>query len=96
MKDQLTKVWTWARNKYGRIITAAGFLLSGTETFDITPIKDPLEGLFGAHGHAVVSGLTIGCFGLSFIRHQQIAHRVTKLQEAVAPMPVPSKDVPEK
>lgn len=96
MKEKLQKLWAWCRDKYGRLITGAGFVLSGLETFDISPIRDPLEGMFGKHGHAVVSFLTVGCFVLSFIRHQQIANRVTKLKEAVAPVSVPPKDVPEK
>lgn len=93
MKAWIQKLIAWARDKYGRIITFAGFLLSGIETFDITPIRDPLESVIG---HVGVSIATIGCFVLSFIRHQQVAGRVTKLKEAVAPIPVPSKDVPEK
>lgn len=93
MKAWLQKLITWFRNKYGRIITFLGFALSGIETFDITPIRDPLESIIG---HVGVSIATVACFVLSFIRHQQVAQRVTKLKEAVDPMPVPPKDVPEK
>jgi hypothetical protein len=93
MNERLQTLWTWCRNKYGRLVTAAGFLLSGIETFDITPIRDPLESVIG---HVGVSIATIACFALSFVRHQQVAARVTKLKEAVAPITVPPKDVPEK
>lgn len=93
MNISLQKLVAWARDKYGRIITAAGFLLSGVESFDISPIRDPLESVIG---HVGVSIATIGCFVLSFLRHQQVAGRVTKLKEAVAPVTVPPKDVPEK
>jgi len=93
MKQKLQAFLLWCRNKYGRLITGAGFLLSGVETFDITPIKDPLESIIG---HVGVSVATVGFFLLSYIRHQQVANRVTKLKEAVAPVDVPPKDVPEK
>lgn len=93
MKAWLQKLIAWARDKYGRIVTFLGFALSGVETFDITPIRDPLENIIG---HVGVSIATVVCFVLSFIRHQQVAQRVTKLKEAVAPVPVPAKDVPEK
>lgn len=93
MKEKLQSFLAWCRDKYGRLITGAGFLLSGIETFDITPIKDPLESIIG---HVGVSIATVGCFLLSFMRHQQVAQRVTKLKEAVAPVTVPPTDVPEK
>lgn len=93
MNISLQKLVAWARNKYGRIVTALGFALSGIETFDLTPIKDPLESIIG---HVGVSIATVACFVLSYIRHQQVAGRVTKLKEAVAPIAVPPKDVPEK
>ena len=93
MKAQLHKLIAWARNKYGRAITTVGFFLSGIETFDITPIKDPLESIIG---HVGVSIATVACFVLSFLRHQQVANRVTKLREAVSPVSVPPQDVPQK
>jgi hypothetical protein len=68
----MTAIIAWLRAKYGRIVTTAGFLLSGIETFDITPIRDPLENLIG---HVGVSVATIACFVLSFLRHQQVANR---------------------
>jgi hypothetical protein len=93
MSDRLQKLLTWARDKYGRIVTALGFALSGVETFDLTPIKDPLESIIG---HVGVSIATVACFVLSYIRHQQVAQRVTKLKADMAPEAVPAKDVPEK
>jgi hypothetical protein len=62
----------WCRAKAGRIITAIGALLSGVENFDITPIKTPLEDFIG---HRAVMGLIVLLFGLSWVRHQQIANR---------------------
>lgn len=92
MNAFLQKFWTWCRNKYGRIITVTGALLSGTETFDITPIRDPLEGMFGRWGHQIVMGLTVGLFVLSWARHQQTAKRVDALEQPPkAPQPVPEK-----
>lgn len=63
---------TWLRAKFGRIVTVVGFFFSGVETFDISVIKDPLEGLLG---HRVVLFLTVACFVLSFVRHQQVANK---------------------
>lgn len=90
MKAQLQRFVTWCRNKYGRIVTAVGAVFSSIETFDITAIKDPLEGMFGRWGHQIVMGLTVGLFVLSWARHQQIAKRVSALEQ-VAPKLVPEK-----
>lgn len=89
MKAFLQKFVAWCRNKYGRIITVAGALLSSMETFDITPIKDPLEGMFGRYGHQIVMGLTVGLFVLSWARHQQIAKRISQLEAQIPPKGVP-------
>jgi len=70
------KIWQWFKNKAGRIISSAGVLLSGVETFDITPIKDPLEGFIG---HKGVMGLTVALFLASYIRHQYVANQHPKL-----------------
>lgn len=78
----LQSIWTWTKNKFGRLVSALGILLSGIETFDITPIKDPLEQLFG---HRVVLGITLGLFLASYIRHQYVA----SLHPATAPLPPP-------
>jgi hypothetical protein len=78
------KLIQWARNKAGRIITSVGILLSGVENFDVTPIKDPLEGFLG---HRVVMGLIVALFVSSYIRHQQIANR-----HAAVPLPPPQPD----
>lgn len=89
--NALQKFWTWCRNKYGRIVTVAGAVLSSTETFDITPIKDPLEGMFGTYGHQIVMSLTVGLFMLSWARHQQIAKRISSLEAQIPPKAVPEK-----
>lgn len=64
---------TWFRNKFGRIVTAAGFLLTSVEGFDISPIKDPLEGILG---HIWVLRITVALFLLSWFRHQYTASKV--------------------
>lgn len=66
---------TWLRNKFGRIVTSVGLLLSGVETFDISAIRDPLEQLTS---HKFVLFVTVACFALSWLRHQQIANQVGK------------------
>jgi len=66
------KIWLWLVAKFGRIITAVGATLSGVETFDITPIKDPLEQITS---HRFVMGVTVLCFALSWWRHHQAAKR---------------------
>lgn len=71
----LSTLWLWCKNKFGRIVTAIGFFFSGVETFDISPIKDPLEGLTS---HRFVLFLTVACFALSWVRHQQVANKVGK------------------
>jgi hypothetical protein len=68
----LRSIWQWARNKCGRIVSAAGILLSGVETLDISPIKDPLEGIIG---HKGVLWVTCGLFAASWFRHQWVANQ---------------------
>lgn len=69
------KILIWCRNKFGRIVTAAGIFLSGIDVFDISPLKEPLTGLIGAKGVQVA---VIGCFVLSWARHQYVASQVPK------------------
>lgn len=76
----LKSIWNWTRNKFGRIVSSAGILLSGIETLDISPIKDPLEGLIG---HKGVLWITCGLFAASYVRHQWVA----SLHPIVAPLP---------
>jgi hypothetical protein len=65
----------WLKDKFGRIVSALGLLLSGIDTFDITPIKDPLEGFIG---HKGVMGVTVALFLASYIRHQYVANQHPK------------------
>lgn len=69
----MNAVWTWFRNKLGRITTGAGIILQGIETIDISVIKDPLESFLG---HKGVQAIIIGLFVLSFVRHQVVANKV--------------------
>lgn len=80
----LTSIWTWAKAKFGRIVSAAGVLLSGVETLDISPIKDPLEGIIG---HKGVLWITCGLFVASWFRHQWVANQHPKEPSLPAPTP---------
>ena len=73
----MTKLWTWFKNKLGRITTGLGFALQGIDTLDITSIKDPLESWIG---HKGVQAVVIGLFAVSYLRHQYVASQnpVTK------------------
>lgn len=62
----------WIRNKFGRIITVLGALLQGVDTFNITPIKQPIEDLIG---HKWLQVLIVGLFVLSYLRHQYVASK---------------------
>lgn len=68
-------VLQWLKDKLGRIVSALGTMLSGVETFDITSIKDPLEGFIG---HKGVMGLTVMLFLASYVRHQYVASQHPK------------------
>jgi hypothetical protein len=71
----MIKLWVWCKNKFGRIITLAGVALVSVDAFDITPVKEPLTQLIGAKG---VQALVIGCFALSWVRHQYVASQYAK------------------
>lgn len=75
----------WFKNKFGRIVSTAGILLSGVETLNISAIKDPLEGLIG---HKGVLWVTCGLFVASYVRHQLVANRHPKN----APLPDPAPE----
>ncbi len=80
----LESLWTWTKNKLGRIVSTAGVFLSGVETLDISPIKDPLEGLIG---HKGVLWITCALFAASWFRHQWVANQHPK--EPTMPAPAP-------
>jgi len=69
----MNAVWTWIKNKLGRIVAVTGFLLQGIETIDISSIKDPLESFLG---HKGVQAIIVGLFVASYLRHQYIANKV--------------------
>lgn len=71
----LESIWSWMKGKFGRIVSALGLLLSGVDTFDISPIKDPLEGFIGHRG---VMGITVMLFLASYARHQYVASQHPK------------------
>lgn len=68
-------IWDFLKDKCGRLVSGIGILLSGIEGFDITAIKDPLEGLLG---HQWVLRITVALFLLSFARHQWVANQHPK------------------
>lgn len=67
--------WIWIQAKFGRIVSAAGVLLSSVEGFDITPIKDPVEAIVG---HVWVLRITVALFIFSYLRHQYVANQHPK------------------
>lgn len=76
---------SWCRNKFGRIVTSVGGISMFTDIWDPAPVKDPLNHLFGDYwGGKVLAILTFVCIGLSLVRHQQVANRVKKLEQAQA------------
>lgn len=80
----LSSLWSFLKNKAGRLITAAGIVLSSVEAIDITAIKDPLEGLIG---HKGVQALAVGLFVASYLRHQYVASQHSKADPLPAPAP---------
>lgn len=76
----------WCRDKFGRIVTAIGSLAAGIDVFDVTPIKQPLADLIGNPQLAtrILAGVAMLCLALSWLRHQQIASKVSKTPDAVA------------
>lgn len=82
----LHSLWSFLKNKAGRLITAAGIVLSSVEAIDITAIKDPLEGLIG---HKGVQALAVGLFVASYLRHQYVASQHSKAD----PLPAPPQAV---
>lgn len=73
----------WVRNKIGRITTACGgvAMIFDAIPSDISPVSDYVKGLFGAKWLALFG---IVCFVVSHIRHQQVANRVSALQQQLS------------
>ena len=80
----MKSILVWTKAKFGRIVSAAGVFLSGVETLDISPIKDPLEGLIG---HKGVLWITCALFAASWFRHQWVASQHPKEPPMPAPAP---------
>lgn len=72
----------WVRNKLGRISTLIGGCSSFLDMIpqDISPVADHIKSLVGAKALAIIS---VGCFTISFMRHQYAAMQVTKLRQQV-------------
>jgi hypothetical protein len=87
------KLWTqfktWFKAKFGRVMSGTAGLLTLMESFDITTIKDPLEGLFPKYGHQIVLGFAGACAIASYLRHQYVASMVAP-KPTVLPPPVTS------
>jgi len=76
--NALRSFWTWLKNKCGRVFAGTGFIWSGLETFNIDPIKQPIEELFPKYGHQIVLGTISVLFLASWLRHQYVASKVGK------------------
>jgi len=68
------KIWQWAKDKFGRLVTAAGGLVALAD-LDISPIKDNLEALIS---HKGVQALTAVLFIASFLRHHWVAQQTPR------------------
>lgn len=70
----------WCRDKFGRIVTTIGSLAAGIDVFDVTPLKQPLADLIGNVQLAtrILAGVALLCLVLSWLRHQQVAIKVSK------------------
>jgi hypothetical protein len=71
----VNKLVTWAKAKFGRLVTAIGGSLFIIDGFDISSIKGPLTDLIGA---TPVKIIICVCFVASFVRHQYIASQAGK------------------
>lgn len=70
----IKSLWLWIKNKAGRILSGAGFLLQGSD-LDISPVKDSLEGLLS---HKGVQFIMVALFLGSWLRHQWVANQHPK------------------
>lgn len=80
----LHAVWTWVRNKFGRIVSGLGFLLQGSD-LDISPIKPSIEALFS---HQTVEWIVVALFAFSWLRHQWVASQ----HPQTVPLPAPVRE----
>lgn len=79
------RFWQWCRDKYGRIVTAVGGFLMTANVLDLGIVKQPIADLVGDRwATKIVAGAALLCFVLSWVRHQQVANKVSK-----APLPPP-------
>lgn len=67
-------IWQWIKDKFGRLVSGAGFLLQGSD-LDISPIKPSLESIFS---HRTVEMIVVALFALSWLRHQYVANQHPK------------------
>lgn len=79
----LQSLWSWAKNKFGRIVSGLGFLLQGAD-LDISPIKPAIESLFS---HRTVEWVVVALFFLSWLRHQWVANQHPKTDPLPSPAP---------
>lgn len=66
----MSKLWSWIRNKFGRVMTALGGLVTLAD-LDISPIRDNLEAFLS---HKEVQAVTVALFLASYVRHQLVAN----------------------
>lgn len=79
-------IWTWIKNKFGRLTTGIGTTLMGLEAFDANPLKPWLADLFNEKiATRIVAGVAAFFFLLSYVRHQLVANK----HPATDPLPPP-------
>lgn len=84
----LESLWTWTKNKFGRLTTGIGTTLMGLEVFDANPMKPWLTDLFDEKvATRIVAGIAGFFFVLSFVRHQVVANKHPKEQPMPDPQP---------
>ena len=79
----MKSLWSWVRNKFGRIVSGLGFLLQCAD-LDISPIKSSIESLFS---HQTVEWIVVVLFAFSWVRHQWVASQHPKADPLPAPDP---------
>lgn len=84
----MNTLWTWIKNKFGRLMTGIGSFLMTVQLLDIGFIRQPLTDFVGDQkATRIISGVALVCFILSYIRHQIIANKVST--PVVLPPPQP-------
>src|SRR6185369_1613451 len=85
----MKSLWTWFKNKFGRVVTALGGVLMTLDAVSLDPMRPFLNEYFGEKKATRVVVVTAAFFFLlSYIRHQIVANRHPE-DTAVLPPPAP-------